>query len=92
MFEILLLLFLYSFIWFVPISINHTRRKQGKPPYWLVFGGAILLEIGVVVLFLYLGRSSKYGFLAATSGPIIASILAATFYIFLARSLDAKST
>jgi len=52
----------------------------------------LLLEIGVVYLVLYAGKSSSYKLLVALLGPVIASILAAAFYLLLARAMDAKST
>ena len=90
--ELMLLLFIYSSIWFVPLSINVRRRKNGQRPFWGLFVVTLLLEIGVVYLVLYAGQSSSYKLLVALLGPVIASILAAAFYLLLARAMDAKST
>lgn len=90
--ELILLLLIYSSIWFVPLSINVRRRKNGQRPYWGLFVVTLLLEIGVVYLVLYAGQSSSYKLLVALLGPVIASILAAAFYLLLARAMDAKST
>ncbi len=88
--QLLSLMFLYSLIWFVPVTINYNRRKAGRSAYWSLFLSTLVLEIAVVIAVYYaLGGGSQNIFLAYLP-PLVASVLAGLFYIYLAKFLDKK--
>lgn len=88
--HLVLLVFLYGCIWFVPTTINYNRRKAGLAPYWLLLLTTLALEIAIVYLALYSFRKLNQNILFAYFPPIIASIFAGIFYFYMAKQLDEK--
>lgn len=88
--HLLLLIFLYGCIWFVPTTINYNRRKAGLAPYWLLFLTTLALEIAIVYAVLYSLKELNQNILFAYLPPIIASIFAGLFYFYIAKQLDEK--
>jgi hypothetical protein len=89
--DILLIVLLYGCIWFVPITINNKRRKQGKPPYWLLFTFSLLLELAIVYLVLIVAKLVSLETTGLYLAPIIAALVAGWFYILTANRLDSRS-
>ncbi len=90
--HLFLLIFLYGFIWFVPMTINHYRRKAGLAPYWLLFLTTLVLEIAVIYAVLYSLKEFNKSILVAYLPPIVASIIAGIFYFYLAKQFDEKNS
>jgi len=84
------LFFLYSFIWFVPATINYNRRKAGLAPYWKLFLATLALEIGIIYAVFYSFTELHQSILFAYFPPIIASTFAGTFYYCIAKQLDER--
>ena len=93
---VIVIIILYSCVWFVPLSLSSKRRKKGEPVYWLLLLFALILEIGVIYFFFLLqekeivseGVSKANVFIA----PIVASVIAGMFYYLRAKKLDEKNT
>ena len=88
--HLVLLVFLYSFIWFVPITINYNRRKAGLAPYWKLFVVTLALEIAIIYVVIYAFKELNQSILFACFPPIIASTFAGTFYYYIAKQLDER--
>ena len=90
--HLVLLIFLYGCIWFVPITINYNRRKASLAPYWLLFLTTLALEIAIVYAVLYSFKELNQNILFAYFPPIIASIFAGLFYFYMTKKLDEKNS
>ena len=92
----ILIIILYSFVWFVPLSINIKRRKKEKPAYWFLFLLTLILEIGVIYCFFLLQeiiiKSETISSVNVVVAPIVSSILAGLFYYLTTEKLDEKNT
>ena len=86
------LVILYNMLWLVPTIISYNRRKQGKDAYWSIFMLAILLETGSIFLVLSLSKNTNLEALSLFTSPLLASIIAGSFYVFTANKLDAKNS
>ena len=96
MVSIFIIIILYSFIWFIPISISSKRRKNGKPVYWLLLLFTLILEIGVIYFFFLLQEKEIVSEAISKANvfvsPIVASVIAGMFYYLTTKKLDDKNT
>ncbi len=88
--DILLIILLYGCIWFVPMSINNHRRKQGKDPYWAYFAAAMIIEIALIYALLSLAKALKVEAFGLYAAPVIAAAAAGAFYILAAKRADRR--
>ena len=85
-----LVIFLYSCVWFVPITINYSRRKAGLAPYWKLFVATLALEIAIIYVVFYSFKELNQSILFACFPPIIASTFSGAFYYYIAKQLDER--
>ena len=88
LFQLLLLLFLYSNIWMVPAHLSYKRQKLGKPRYWMLLVGVMAVEILIVYALIYLSQFLMLSEFAYYIAPAISSIVAGFLYWRTAEKLD----
>lgn len=86
--QLIVLVILYTNIWFVLVALSHKRRKLGKAIYWHLILTAMALEIGVVWLVLYVSEVFAIQAIGIFAAPIIAATVAGFFYWKLAIYRD----
>ncbi len=89
--KLFILLFFYSCIFSVPISLSANRKKSGLPVYWWLLLLSFMVELSLLCIMLSLTKNIKEKQFLIYAAPISAAVLAGIFYHYLSKLRDNKS-
>lgn len=90
--SLIALVFLYSFIWMVPVAICGSRRRKKLPPYWSLCLFSMFIELVLIYFLLLVAQLVSESNISIFVVPVFSAGVAGWFYLYVAGLRDAKNS